>query len=480
MHVSHRTADERAATVVDVDEQSIEQFWDDLIGCHADLPALLDVISERVVRLIGDGCVLTMLSRDGSLLDPAAVAHADPAVRDAMRAVLGTQSSRVGEGIAGRVAADRRPVLLNDLEPAGFEETTPQRYRPFLESHPMRALMVVPLLVGNELFGTLGALRTESVRPYTDDDLEALQSLAGRAALAIADAVGPHRPLGSADHDAIFHHCGHGIVITGATGAMVAANPAACTILRMTERQMIEGGLDAMVVAGPELDAALARRAAVGQVRAELTMCRGDGSTVPVDLFSALYTTVHGGIRAVVQFRDLSREVALREAVGRRMEELEVAADVDPMTGLLNRRGFQIAAEKVFAAADRAGHAAQLVFIDLDGLKQVNDEQGHSAGDRAITSVGEAISRSIRTADVACRLGGDEFVILMAGATADETRAVIHRIDEALAAVTPHLSFSSGVTERQPASTRSLDHYVDAADREMYQHKLVRRLRATD
>jgi diguanylate cyclase (GGDEF)-like protein/PAS domain S-box-containing protein len=461
---------------------ALDDFWQALVDTGRDLPALLRLIAERVVDVIGDGCILTRITDDGVELQPEVITHVDVDVAAAMRAVLGQGNIRIGEGVAGCVARDRRPVLLNDLEPESLVEATPARFAPFLRDHPMRALMIVPLTAGEELLGTLGAVRTRARHGYTPADRRMLEALAERAALAIAAALAAPTTIGAADFEAIYRHNLDGVLLTAPDGHILAANPAACSILRMTESQIVRGGRDPLVFADdPNLRPALAERAASGRVRAELQMRRGDGTSFVADVSSTIFTTPDGKVRASVIFRDISNAVAARDETMHRLAELEDIADHDPLTGLLNRRGFAIACQQALAAADRRGLVSQLVFIDVDGLKARNDSEGHAAGDAALVAVASAILRAVRGADVACRIGGDEFVVFAADTSSDDVAGIADRIRGELGldpAAPPGLSFSIGVVERSPRDERSLDALIDVADRDMYQQRTLRRLRA--
>jgi GAF domain-containing protein len=201
---SEIAAEARSSTSRDrLSQVALDGFWTLLVERHGDLDALLRTIADRVVDLLGDGCVLSTVAPDGNELEPRVVVHVDPDVSYAMRGVLGASNVRIGEGIAGHVAADRRAVLLNHLRPETVADTTPERFLPFLRDHPMRSLMIVPLLAAGELMGTLGAVRTSSDEPYTAADLRLLEALAERAALAIAAAVTSPRSVGAADFEAI-------------------------------------------------------------------------------------------------------------------------------------------------------------------------------------------------------------------------------------------------------------------------------------
>jgi diguanylate cyclase (GGDEF)-like protein len=107
---------------------------------------------------------------------------------------------------------------------------------------------------------------------------------------------------------------------------------------------------------------------------------------------------------------------ALKEeltAARMRLAELETRVDEDPLTGLLNRRGFVKALERALAYVRRYQATAALVFLDLDGFKTVNDRHGHAAGDWVLGRIGRLIAGSVRASDVVARVGGDEFVVLL-------------------------------------------------------------------
>jgi len=96
-----------------------------------------------------------------------------------------------------------------------------------------------------------------------------------------------------------------------------------------------------------------------------------------------------------------------------KVRELELRADVDPLTEVLNRRGFERELKRVTAHVARYGGSAALVYLDLDGFKSVNDCHGHAAGDAVLKAVAIALSECVRTSDMVARLGGDEFAIVL-------------------------------------------------------------------
>lgn len=461
--------------------RELNQFWDRLVRCHNDVDALVAVIAERVMDVLGDGCVVTRVTADGTALHAIAVEHRDPAVGAAMRAVLAAADTAVGEGVAGSVAADRRSVVLNDLPAAVVEETTPPQYLPFVRDHPMRALLVVPLVARGELVGTLGAVRTSSAEPYTTDDLRLLEAFGERAALALGEAIASPRRVGASDFEALYRHNLDGVLISTPDGHILAANPAACDLLRASEREIVDAGREGLMVAeDPNLERALSERASTGRARAELTMRRFDGSHFVADVSSTIFSTIDDSVRAVVIFRDITEQVTARKRLLAHFAELEQAAERDPLTGLWNRRGLLAAAHQALARADREEVPVQVLFLDLVGLKALNDQQGHRAGDAAIRAVAGAIGAATREADVTGRWGGDEFVLLLVDTAATDVDAVIERIAHGLAAdpdAPTSTAFSAGRTERRPGDERTLGDLIDAADRDMYQTRLVQRLR---
>ena len=460
------------------DEASDGSFWEEL-AAHHDPDAALGLIARHVADVIGDGCVLTTVGDDGRSLVPRAITHTVASVEASMEAALSEGTSRIGEGVAGTVAADRRAVVLNDLEPTVVSETTPPQFLPFVRDHPMRALMVAPIVASGELIGTLGALRTEAGTPYTDDDLAVLVGLADRAATTVAAAVSQPTEVGPGDYEAIFRQSLDGILLTAADGRILAANPAACELLGRSERALLRAdGRGILDEDDPATRTGLATRARTGHVRGEFAMRRSDGSRFVADLSSTIFTTPSGEVRASVIFRDVTDEQKARE---HRLAELEASAHRDALTTLLNRHGFLVAAEQALAGADREGSVSHLVFLDVDDLKALNDEFGHVTGDEALAALGLAISRSVRHADVACRYGGDEFVLLLMGADEAVVLDVVDRIRRDQTAHCPHggpcLTFSAGFTRRPAGDPRSLATLIDAADQAMYRDKVLRRLR---
>ena len=135
----------------------------------------------------------------------------------------------------------------------------------------------------------------------------------------------------------------------------------------------------------------------------------------------------------VTEIADVDRLVeeisALRGKVAQlqeRCDQLDQLAHQDSLIDLPNRRGFMRALERFIDRVQRYGEKAALLFVDLDGLKLINDTFGHQAGDEALIQVARLLSGGVRKSDLVARLGGDEFAILLGysdEASAHETAA---------------------------------------------------------
>lgn len=136
----------------------------------------------------------------------------------------------------------------------------------------------------------------------------------------------------------------------------------------------------------------------------------------------------------------------------------------DPLTGLLNRSGLGVAAQRLFAFASRTGSPISLALIDLDDFKQINDRDGHAAGDQLLAGLGVAWQGQLRRSEALARLGGDEFVFVLPGADLGGAREALGR----LRAVSP-VRWSAGVVERR--GDEPLDAVLQRADEALYREK---------
>lgn len=169
--------------------------------------------------------------------------------------------------------------------------------------------------------------------------------------------------------------------------------------------------------------------------------------------------------------------VAILVAWRREVEvQLERQAHTDPLTGLLNRRGWMKYADMMVAHARRHQHSIGVLMLDLDHFKQVNDRYGHEAGDRALMLLGKCMTSTMRESDVCGRLGGEEFALLLPRVTEATATALDDRLRKMFQTMTSQqlgitLNFSSGLAFCDPARKEALKHALMQADAGMYQAK---------
>jgi diguanylate cyclase (GGDEF)-like protein len=177
---------------------------------------------------------------------------------------------------------------------------------------------------------------------------------------------------------------------------------------------------------------------------------------------------------------------AVECAVKQHMLRAEVSnlALTDELTGLYNRRGFLALTERQLKLGRRADREMLLFFIDVDGLKRINDSFGHSEGDLALIRTREVMEKTFRDSDVLARLGGDEFAALAIEAPGHSEATIRGRLRQNLAAVSRkepryQLSFSLGAVRFDPRTGSSIGQLMCQADRAMYEHKTQQRKSST-
>ena len=149
----------------------------------------------------------------------------------------------------------------------------------------------------------------------------------------------------------------------------------------------------------------------------------------------------------------------------------------DGLTGVYNRSYLELALERAAKDLRRNGGAVSVLFLDVDGMKAVNDTSGHQAGDRLLIDLATLLRQSCREYDVVARYGGDEFVVLMPGTGAEGARQVALKLDAALArhnataAGPARVSASMGM---HTAGAADIGDLLREADRRMYASKRTR------
>jgi diguanylate cyclase (GGDEF)-like protein len=185
------------------------------------------------------------------------------------------------------------------------------------------------------------------------------------------------------------------------------------------------------------------------------------------------------GIRGAV--RDRRRRSSARQA-WRNIEEIALR---DPLTGVLNRRALDRFGRLEFARAQRYSFPLAVAFFDLDHFKQINDQLGHSEGDRTLQLFASALQAGVREMDVVARLGGDEFVVLMPHTDAGGALITLQRLRdsseqllrERLGDLRPRPGVSGGMAVFPDQKVASYEDLLARADQALYRAKRNRKAR---
>ena len=150
----------------------------------------------------------------------------------------------------------------------------------------------------------------------------------------------------------------------------------------------------------------------------------GNYESLIYDLFVRLLAST---IASVYSFSLAHSETS---RVRRKIDELDLIASTDELTGVYNRRGFFSFGETTLKFAKAMEQSGMIIYCDMDGLKKINDDYGHEAGDKAIIAESIILKGNFRSNDIIARIGGDEFAIISPGLTKEALRNIINQIDE--------------------------------------------------
>ena len=215
--------------------------------------------------------------------------------------------------------------------------------------------------------------------------------------------------LARAFNASVLDNAAEGILVVSETGMIEYANPAISRLLN-AKMDELQGQEFLAFMQKPHVPAWPDSQ--MYEVYRQGDTCRlhdailrtGRGQQVPVALSCAPLPAERKAM--VVTVQDMSEVRHLHQ-------QLEFQAVTDPLTGLLNRRGFHQAVESSLLRCERTGQSLVLLYLDLDGFKRVNDSLGHDAGDRVLRWVSEQLQSCLRSYDIVGRMGGDEFTALL-------------------------------------------------------------------
>ena len=236
-------------------------------------------------------------------------------------------------------------------------------------------------------------------------------------------------------------------------------------VLSLTTEYAPQSQLDVSVLLDPESNAV--------DLHADLLLQIGT-AVVPVDLTRAWLRDDEGQVRGAVW--------VLRDDTQQRAREREARhlAEMDPLTELGNRRGFEVHLQQAITRVERTGQAASLMYIDLDRFKPVNDTFGHLAGDAVLWAVASVLRHGVRDSDVVARLGGDEFAVILSGCSPRRAARIGGELLHTLANLSipwdqHQLRIGASIGIAPLAAGMSVDQAVAAADAQCYRAKAMGR-----
>jgi diguanylate cyclase (GGDEF)-like protein len=455
-----------------------------------------------------DAIRVHLVTADGRTLEPVAFrAHHDAYAHETAERLR----IAVGEGLAGLVAANGRPLLVPDVARDPRAATEPRGRLVADES-----MVLVPLRHDAAVLGVISLARIGGER-FDEDDLRLLGVLADQVAGAIANArllagrdrlveelralleIGQAGALaadeqtlaptlaaklrGAAHSDACvisrWDEAGTRLVAVGGDGTIdrrlaiedvdILGSPATRRVLLDGARLLLRfGDLDlgpteeALLRATDARSLLLLPLVTAGRIVGVVELYRRDEVAPPALDDLELYTTMANHAAAVLENARL-------------LGQLRQAADVDQVTGVNNHRYLQERLRQEVARAARLRSPMAVLMIDLDGFKLINDKHGHADGDRVLRGVSAMLKQTVRTNDIVARYGGDEFVILMPDTDDGAARVVADRVVRGIRGQAHpltdgsdgHVSCSVGLSV-YPQDGRTAAQLLKVADAAMY------------
>ena len=459
------------------------------------LASLLEVIMTSVIENAGaqQGFLLLPDDRDWSVAAMATVEQGGPTQDNSPL----QGSLLVSEAIVRYVIRSRLEVVLHD---AGQHPTFQQD--PHVVRRQVRSVMCVPLLAQNRLSGVLYLENNHSPGVFAVERTQIVKTLSAQAAISIENAK-LYGSLTASEqrYRSVFEGASDLIFLTTPQGRIVDVNPACMTIFGFTREEMLASSITDFYVDPRQREEFRQAIESTGMVDGfEVVMRRKDGERIEAVLSANLR---RGPQKEIIGYQGILRDVTaqkqserLREAYSQELErqvrertqalseaneKLQRLSDCDGLTGIANRRKFDVILANEWNRSKRNASPLTVIMVDVDHFKAYNDHLGHHMGDECLRRIAQAIAAAAKRAgDLAARYGGEEFAMILPGLAGDNARTVADNLcasirDLAIAhAKSPTaqvVTISIGVASGVPSEAWRAEGLVQSADANLYSAK---------
>lgn len=349
-------------------------------------------------------------------------------------------------------------------------KVTDTRLKPWakiVQENDLHAILAIPLVVRSEIYGVFTLYSSDPSAFDAPELIGQLNDIAKRICIALESAMDQERVrlLSSA-----LEAAGNGIIITNPQGIIQWANPAFSRLCGYSQQELL-GHTPRILNSGQQSKAyyqALWEAISKGNNWSSETVERAKNGN--------LYT-VSQTITPIIDDGELTHFIAIHEDISlQKMTQERIAhlAHYDALTGLPNRALFYDRLQQALSMAKRNEGGLALLYMDLDGFKNVNDSFGHQTGDLLLIEVAKRLGKCIRESDTVARLGGDEFTVILNEANKQEdVAAVAQKIIEAIAepfnleGKPAQIGISIGISRYSKAASNE-DELMMCADEAMY------------
>lgn len=447
-----------------------------LIAINRELSGITDLegLLDRLLHIARDVCrydnaIIRLVSGDGRHLVPvASFGYTAEALR---------QEIHIGQGIMGQVAESGEPILVSDIS----------QLENYLFGIPgARSELAVPLKIRQRV---VGVLNIESPVPgaFSEDDMEALQTVAAGASLAIEKARMTESLRAVSDRFRKLHALSHHILNSTDLGiftldldlGITSWNPGVARLLECPQESALGRSLDTVI----GTDSATFLRKIhhtlflKGEEKCTLRRTGQSGITrhLEIRILPLRGDGQHFGLVAIVE--DISGRITTEARLRENEQRLHQLAFHDSLTHLPNRLMFVNHLRQAMETAHRRGHHVGLLFLDIDHFKDINDSLGHRTGDEVLRAVASRMEASLAGRGLIARLGGDEFVVIIEQVTEPgEPASVARNILKALPTPIPvkemwlYPTASIGIS-LFPRDGATVEELMQSADVAMYRAK---------